>query len=80
MSRAPVDIGALLHQALDDQSPSAGFRQRVMDQVAAARTVVEFARLLGVAPLHAGLATAPAPAAPDPAAPSDDDPDREDPA
>ena len=44
-----IDIGALLHVALDRQ-PSSDLSERVVDRVAAVATVTEFMRLLTAAP------------------------------
>jgi len=46
-----LDIKALLQVALD-QRPRDDIAERVMDRVAAMDTMVELARLIGVAPLH----------------------------
>lgn len=46
-----LDIKALLDVALDER-PRDDVAERVMDRVAAMDTLVELARLFGVAPLH----------------------------
>ncbi|HYQ29869.1 MAG TPA: hypothetical protein VER04_21720 [Polyangiaceae bacterium] len=45
-----IDIRALLLIALDEKPPP-GLPERVMARVAALTTIVEFARMLGAAPL-----------------------------
>lgn len=56
MADDELDIGRLLRLGLEEHAPSADFRQRVMDRIAVARTAVELARLIGVAPLGGGVA------------------------
>ena len=59
-----IDIGALLHVALDRQ-PSSDLSERVVGRVAAVATVTEFVRLLTAAPfswLAAELGPEPEPA------------------
>lgn len=51
-----IDIGALLRVALE-QAPRDEVQDRVMDRMTLATTVMEFARLMFVAPVHWLLAT-----------------------
>ena len=46
-----LDIAALLAAALDDEPPD-DMTERVMARLAGVRTVVEFGRLIGVAPVY----------------------------
>lgn len=48
---AGLDIGALLRVALE-QGPRDELQDRVMDRMAVSATVMEFARLVFVAPVH----------------------------
>lgn len=51
-----IDIGALLRVALE-QAPRDEVQDRVMDRMTLATTVMEFARLMFVAPVHWLLAS-----------------------
>ena len=47
----PIDIKELLRVAFDDVKPSIDMTEAVLSRLAAITTVIEFGRLVGIAPI-----------------------------